>query len=133
MLCYNELRGIYKETIQFCLNNIETFQNSGINISNNFTKKLEESEITVESSPYFCIIKFYYDGFTALKFEKTYDIIIVHKSNNWVENKRIADTVVSMHFNGNLLVEIEVYNVDSSAIDLENFLTGEVSVTDSLT
>ncbi len=133
MLGYSELREIYKEAVQFCLNNLELIENKGIDISNISTKKIEEAEITVENSPYFCIIKFDYEGLTAFKFEKTFDIVIVHKSNNEVENEYLPDTVVSAHFTKNLLVEIEIYNVDSSAIDWENFLIGEITVIDSLT
>ena len=132
MISYNELEKKYRNVVEFCLKNLELLENYETKIPYNLLNMVKETETTVDASPYFCIIKFYYDGFTAFKFEKTYDIIIVHKSSEQECNEVFSDTVISVHFNRNLLVEIEIYNADSSEIDWKNLLTGEITAMDSL-
>lgn len=133
MTSYNKLEKPYKNVVEFCLKHLELLEQYESKIPSNLLEKITETETTVEISPYFCIIKFYHDGFTALKFEKTFDVIIAHRFNNPVSNGYLPDTVISAHFTSNMLVEIEIYNVDSSVIDWENLLTGEVTIMDSLT
>ena len=133
MVSYSELKKTYKNVVEFCLKKLELLDNYKSKIPSNSLQKIAEAKITTESSPYFCIIKFYYDGFTAFKFEKSFDIIIVHKSDNQTSYEYLSDTVISAHFTNNMLVELEVYNVDSSIIDWDNLLTGETTVMDSLT
>ena len=106
MISYNELEKKYRNVVEFCLKNLELLENYETKIPYNLLNMVKETETTVDASPYFCIIKFYYDGFTAFKFEKTYDIIIVHKSSEQECNEVFSDTVISVHFNRNLLVEI---------------------------
>ena len=137
MISYNKLDEKYKNAVEFCLKNLillENFKNLLPNNSlNNLLNKIKETEITLDVSPYFCIIKFYYEGFTEFHFEKTFDVIIVHNTTNKESNEYSPDTVISAHFTRSMLVEIEIYNVDSSAIDWDNLFIGEIDVMDSLT
>lgn len=125
---YSNIIGAYKRILDFSLKILESLADNDDTITPDLLNRMKECEISVESSPFFCIIKFNYDGFTAYKFERTFDIIISHQISKQSQSENIADTAVSIHLSKKLVVEIEVYNVDSSVIDLENTFEGEITI-----
>ena len=113
---FNELCGVYKEAFDFCFEQASSLGRGAFISLDTAIAEAERSEISIESSPFFVIINFTGDELGKIVTTKSVDIVVYHGENAF--DQRIP-TIFIMHFNQEKLVEIEFYNADSSAMDLE--------------
>lgn len=113
---FNELCGVYKEDFDFCFEQVSSLGMGAFISLDTAIAEAERSEISIESSPFFVIINFTGDELWKIVTTKSVDIVVYHVEN--ASGRRIP-TIFIMHFNQDKLVEIEFYNADSSAMDLD--------------
>ena len=113
---FNELCGVYKEAFDFCFEQVSSLGMGAFISLDTAIAEAERSEISIESSPFFVIINFTGDELWKIVTTKSVDIVVYHVEN--ASGRRIP-TIFIMHFNQDKLVEIEFYNADSSAMDLD--------------
>ena len=113
---FDELCGVYKEAFDFCFEQASSLGMGAFMSLDTAIAEAERSEISIESSPFFVIINFTGDELWKIVTTKSVDIVVYHGEN--ALDRRIP-TIFIMHFNQEKLVEIEFYNADSSAIDLD--------------
>ena len=118
------LSGIYKDAIVFFLKNMERniddiSKKMHVN-QNDLLQQINDAMITVESSPYYCIIKFYHNGFYDDFHDKTIEIQVVRKNN--------PPIVFHMYLTDNTLYEFEYFKADSSEMSNEELFVGDVII-----
>lgn len=118
------LTGIYKDAIVFFLKNMERniddiSKKMHVN-QNDLLQQINDAMITVESSPYYCIIKFYHNGFYDDFHDKTIEIQVVRKNN--------PPIVFHMYLTDNTLYEFEYFKADSSEMSNEELFVGDVII-----
>lgn len=114
------LNKFHKEAISFFLKHLDLLTNNEEKPPKDLLQQINNSVASVESTPYYCIIKFYHDGFTSNSFDKTINLQVL--------NEHSAPAMFHMHFNRDLLVEFEYYKADSSIINTDELLFGKVIV-----
>lgn len=89
--------------------------------------KMREAEISREITPYFWMIQFRPGGVNAGQGPmRPYICVQV------LHQKGMAPTVFSLYERNGYVFELEIYNADSSAMDLDAILHGELYVEGSL-
>ena len=118
------LNGIYKDAIVFFLKKIEENTDSvaeKIHISQqDLLEQINGAAITVESTPYYCIIKFYHNGSYEISHDKLIEMQLIRE--------KIPPTVFHMYFKNKVLYEFEYFKADSSEIFDEDLFSGNVVI-----
>ena len=119
MITNSKLNDLSKKALTFCLQNVLSL-NGNVKINRlEILKQINCADVTIEETPYYCIIKFIHDGITCDAFDKTIDVQVLKEDR--------IPIVFHLHFNNNLLVEFEYYKADSSEIDKDIFI-GDMEV-----
>ncbi len=105
---FNDLCGVYKEAFDFCFEKASLLgDKAGINFDS-VLAKVKKSDIYIESSPFFIIIKCIRDVLSNHPVSKSVYINVNHGES--ISNLRIP-TVFIMHFCDEKLVEIEFFTL----------------------
>ena len=122
---FNELSGVYKKAFDFCFEKAAVLDGKvGISFDS-VLDELENSEVFIESSPFFVIMNFTCDELFNLRTSKSIDIIVDHGEN---ASGQHIPTVFIMHFDEGRLIEIEFFNADSSAMNLDEIFAGKLYI-----
>lgn len=118
------LTGIYKDAIVFFLENMNKHMNNKgkktfVN-QNDLLQQINSATIVVESTPYYCILKFYHNGVYESSHDKVIEIQVVREN--------VPPTVLHMYLTNNILYEFEYFKADSSKIYNEELLVGNVLI-----
>ena len=122
MVNNNFLTGVYKDAIVFFLENLEKSIDDiaeKINVNQkDLLQQINNAMITLESTPYYCIIKFSHNGFYDAFHNKTIEIQVIREN--------VSPTVFHMYLTNNVLYEFEYYKADSSEISNEELFDGDI-------
>lgn len=120
MVTNKALTGIHKSTIEFFLKNIKnTIDFSAIGYDD-LISQINKADIITENTPYYCIIKFSYNGESFNVYDKTIEIQVLRTNG--------APVVFHMYFKDNRLYEFEYFIADLSEICEGELFDGEVLV-----
>ena len=94
-------------------------------------KYINNSSISIDDSPYFCIIRFTSDGI-SYTYDKCVRMQVLRVPDDW--KTRIdysapccpAPVVFSLYFNNNVLYEFEYFVADSSDMRGQDLFTGNI-------
>ena len=118
------LNGIYKDAIVFFLKNIEEIFDcisKKISISqSDLLKQINEAIITIESTSYYCIMKFYHNGVYKDAHDKMIEMQLIREDG--------SPMVFHMYFTNSKLYEFEYFKADSSYINCEELFSGEILI-----
>lgn len=103
------LSDIHKRALNFCIKNTMSKWDEAPITTSNLICQINNAEVLVEDTPYYCIIKFIHNGFSSNIFDKTIDLQVLSENN--------VPLMFHLHFNGGFCVEFEYYKADSSAMD----------------
>lgn len=116
------LTGIYKDAIVFFLENMEKHMNNKAKKTfispNDLLQQINSATIVVESTPYYCILKFYHNGVYANSHDKVIEIQVVREN--------VIPTVFHMYLTNNTIYEFEYFKADSSEMSNEELFAGDV-------
>ena len=108
-----------KQYIEFILQN--DFSEKSVVVEQ--LNKMRETEISREITPYFWMIQFRSDGVNPGQGPmRPYICVQV------LHQKGMAPTVFSLYERNGYVFELEIYNADSSAMDLDSIMQGELYV-----
>lgn len=116
------LDGIYKDAVAFFLKTMEEkisdiVAKLPVN-HDDLLQQINSATIAIESTPYYCIMKFYHNGISEVFYDKTIEIQVV------CEN--LPPTVFHMYLSNGVLYEFEYFKADSSKINDEELFVGKV-------
>lgn len=114
------INGIYREVIEFFLSNLDYLKDKKIMIPKDLLQQINNATVSIESTPYYCIIKFYHNGFSSNVFDSTIDMQVIQKCN--------PPIIFLMHFKDGLLCEFEYFKGDSSEMFDDELFAGDVVV-----
>ena len=114
------INGIYRKAIEFCLLNLYSLKDKKLLIPNDLLCQINSATVSIESTPYHCIIKFYHNGFSSDVFDSTIDVQVIRKCS--------PPIVFLLCFKDNLLYEFEYFKGDSSEMFDEELFVGEVVI-----
>lgn len=118
------LDGIHKDAVVFFLKNIEeSFDCISKKISmsqNDLLQQINEATITIESTPYYCIMKFCYNGVCEERFSKVIEMQLIREN--------APPMVFHMYFTNNILYEIEYFKADSTEMAEDELFIGNVLI-----
>lgn len=114
------ITGVQKESLVFFLENIKSLEDKIKVTQSTIIKQINDAEISIESTPYYCIIKFYYNNFSSNSYDKTIEMQVINKND--------PPIVFHMYFKNNILYEFEYFNADSSAICENKLCIGDVVI-----
>lgn len=115
------ITGLQKRAMIFCLEQVFCpRKNPFITFINcdTLVKQINDAEVVVETTPYYCMVKFLHKGFSSFQYDKTIELQVTKKDSH------LAPMVFHMHFSNNILYEFEYFNGDSSEINEEEMFTG---------
>lgn len=118
------LKGVHKEAVAFFLKKInESIDEIREKIPvtpKDLIQQINSATIDVESTPYYCIMKFYYDGVCEVYHNKTIEIQVVREN--------IPPVAFHMYLTDNTLYEFEYFKADSSEMSNEELFVGDVII-----
>lgn len=114
------INGIQKKLIEFFLNKIDDFSKISCLSLDTLVKQINNAEVKLEKTQYYCLMKFYYDGYSSNVYDKTIELQVIRGNS--------APTVFHMYFKKKVLFEFEYFNADSSEICEHNLCDGEVLI-----
>lgn len=117
------ITGIQKKAITFFLEKIHFSNELSFIDYDILIKQINVAEVIMDITPYYCIVKFLFDGCLSSSYDRTIELQVIKKANTH------APTVFHMHFNNNVLCEFEYFNGDSSEIYEEEMFDGDVLLT----
>ncbi len=93
--------------------------------SQTIKQQMALADITIDQSPYYLILDFHYDAFPVDRvtvYEKYlgYPTLVVSHDHG-------APTVFILHFKNGVVSEFEVFNADSSFMDIDSLCKGKVA------
>ena len=121
MISNTSINGIYRKAIEFCLQKIYSVKDKKLFIPDDLLSQINNATVSIESTPYYCIIKFFHNGFSSDAFDSTIVVQVIRKCS--------PPIVFLMGFKDNLLCELEYYKADSSEMFDEELFVGEVVIT----
>lgn len=124
MVNNQSLKGVHKEAVAFFLKKInESIDEIREKIPvtpKDLIQQINSATIEVESTPYYCIMKFNYDGVYEVYHNKTIEIQVVREN--------IPPIVFHMYLKNGKLYEFEYFKADSSKIHNEELFLGAVVI-----
>ena len=117
------ITGLQKRAMIFCLEQVFCpRKNPFITFINcdTLVKQINDAEVVVETTPYYCMVKFLHKGFSSFQYDKTIELQVTKKDSH------LAPMVFHMHFSNNILYEFEYFNGDSSEINEEEMFNGNI-------
>ena len=122
MLNNKFLTGIHKDAIVFFLENMEknidSIEEKLLLNKKDLVQQINSAMTAVESTPYYCIIKFYHNGVYNAFHNKTIEIQVVREN--------IPPIVFHMYLTNNTLYEFEYFKADSSKMSNEELFNGDI-------
>ena len=118
------LTGVYKDAMVFFLENMEkhiNINNKGKIIfvnQNDLLQQINSATIVVESTPHYCIIKFYHNGVYENSHDKVIEIQVIREN--------LPPVVFHMFLTNNTIYEFEYFKADSSEMSNEELFVGDV-------
>lgn len=107
------------------IRNLLNFFLSNVNIQKEImVQQIALADITIDRSPYYLILDFHYDALpinrlTAYEKYPDYPTLVVSHDHG-------APTVFILHFKDGIISEFEIFNADSSFMDIDSLCKGEV-------
>ena len=118
------LEGIYKDAVIFFLETMEENINDIVEkLPVNYDDLLQQinsATIDIESTPYYCIMKFYHNGAYEDFYDKTIEIQVVHEN--------FPPIVFHMYLKNGVLYEFEYFKADSSEMHNEELFIGDIII-----
>lgn len=114
------ISGIQKKLIEFFLNKIHDFSKISFLNLDALVEQINNAEVKFEKTQYYCLMKFYYDGYSSDVYDKTVELQVIRVNS--------APTVFHMYFKKMVLFEFEYFNADSSEVCEQNLCDGEVFI-----
>ena len=115
------IKGLHEEVINFCLKQVEIHEDFSPIAKDKLIEQINSADVSIESTPYYCIIKFYYNGYSSLSFNQNILIQVIPET----VDKPVPKAFL-FHLYDNILYEFEYYVADSSEICEKNLLIGKV-------
>lgn len=134
MINNQDINGIHREALQFFIKHLlqENLKRNLLPITENeLLKYINNSRISIDDSPYFCIIRFTNYGISHM-YDKCVRMQVLRAPDDC--DTRIdysnfccpAPVVFSLYFNNNVLYEFEYYVADSSDMRGQDLFTGNI-------
>jgi hypothetical protein len=120
MINNNSLADIHKEIIAFFIKNTKSLIDQLNVTESDLIRQINSANTSTECTPYYCIIKFYYDGVSLDAYDKTIDMQVI--------NRNKPPIVFSMHLNHDVLYEFEYFVADSSIICEAELFVGDIVI-----
>ena len=114
------LTGIHKSAIAFFMNNVESVCDKLPISYDDLLSQINSATISIENTPYYCIIKFYHNGYSSDIYDKTIEIQVVQSSR--------APVVFHMYLKSNMLYEFEYFTADLREICDKELFAGNVYI-----
>lgn len=134
MINNQDIKGMHREALLFFIKHLlqENLKRNLLPIAEDeLLKYINNSSISIDDSPYFCIIRFTSDGI-SYTYDKCVRMQVLRVPDDW--KTRIdysapccpAPVVFSLYFNNNVLYEFEYFVADSSDMRGQDLFTGNI-------
>ena len=122
MIDNESITGINKDAISFFLEKLNASEKRHLINYDILLQQINSAQVLVDKSPYYCIIKFYHNGYSSLVYDEVIELQVLRQGENPVP------TLFTMYFQNSVLYEFEYFNADSSEIRENELFNGDVII-----